>query len=192
MGQRHHRIRHAVSPIHISIVSRRRGDGALGGKRTLLAIWLIFPCSFTDTLHPSLEESCAVGWSEERAGWRRVHGRPSKTREKLVRQDRQLDDDEGRRLFNAVAAAAGCGCRRGGEYHRIEGIKTHKIDVLERHPSDAQSSCYLRNDCPATWMATRPYGHVGVRSMKLGQVLCMLVNIDTGNRQYNTMPSYIP
>lgn len=77
-GPRHHRIRHAECPYVFPSARLGAATASLDVQRTLLAIWLIFPCSFTDTLHPSLEESCAVGWSEERAGWRRVHGRPSK------------------------------------------------------------------------------------------------------------------
>lgn len=78
---------------------------AAGWYRTLLAIWLIFSCSFTNTLHPSLEESCAVGWSEERAGWRARpqlfvlcgawHGRGERVRALAVML--HDDDDDGRR-----------------------------------------------------------------------------------------------
>jgi len=97
MGQRQHRIWKACHvPVRVSIGSWRRSDSGVGGKRTLLAIWLIFPCSFTDTLHPSLEESCSR--VERRARRLAAGARPLvQTREKLaVRQESSLtiDDEE--------------------------------------------------------------------------------------------------
>jgi len=77
-------------PNRVSIVSFGRGDSALGGKRTLLAIWLIFPCKFHRHTTPITRRKLCS--RVERRARRLAAGAraPVQTREKLVRQDSSL------------------------------------------------------------------------------------------------------